>query len=62
MKNMNPEYHELMMNADYAEASYNYFFLLGCNKKSKAQPFKMVMDKIEKELFENKFGRLKDKS
>ena len=48
---MNPEYHELMMNAEYAEASYNYFFLLGCNKKSMAQQFKKVMDKIEKELF-----------
>ena len=59
MKNMNPEYHELMMNAEYAEASYNYFFLLGCNKKSMAQQFKKVMDKIEKELFENKFGGLK---
>lgn len=49
-KQQTPDLSVLLSNKEYAEASYNYFFLLGCGKKSMAAPFLKEMKKIEKSL------------
>ena len=49
-KTQTPDLSVLMSNKDYAEAAHNYFYLLGCGKKSWAKDWKKIMNKIEKEM------------
>ena len=49
-KTQTPDLSVLMSNKEYADASYNYFFLLGCGKKRMASSFQKKMKEIEKSL------------
>jgi len=50
MKTKKIKTEDLLKNKDYADAFHNYFWLLGQGKKSWANDYKKIMNRIEKEL------------
>lgn len=50
MKTQTTDLSVLLSNKEYADAAHNYFFLLGCGKKSMASTFLKKMKELEKTL------------